>query len=92
MDRHPGPIADASKLGVKLYVSPGDGSILGGEVWGGKSVGEIINIIGMAIQKQVNVYELISYQIGTHPLLTGAPTKYPLIKAAEDALHQLTQA
>ncbi len=92
IDRHPGYFKDASKLTVKLYVSPGDGSILGGEVWGGKSAGEIINIIGMAIQKQVNVYELISYQIGTHPLLTGAPTKYAIIKAAEDALHGLKSA
>jgi len=89
LDRHPGHFKDASKLAIKLYVSPGDGSILGGEVWGGKSAGEIINIIGMAIQKEVKVYELISYQIGTHPLLTGAPTKYALIKAAEDALFQM---
>jgi hypothetical protein len=43
----------------------------------------------MAIQKQVNVYELISYQIGTHPLLTGAPTKYAVIKAAENVLYAL---
>ncbi len=89
LDRHPGHFKDASKLAVKLYISPGDGSILGGEVWGGKSAGEIINIIGMAIQKEVKVYELISYQIGTHPLLTGAPTKYAVIKAAEDALYQM---
>jgi len=92
VDRHPGYFNDASKLSVKLYVSPGDGSILGGEVWGGKSAGEIINIIGMAIQKQVNVYELISYQIGTHPLLTGAPTKYTVIKAAENALQEMNTA
>ncbi len=56
--------------------------IIGSEIWGGKSVGEMINIIGLAIQKGVTVYELISYQIGTHPLLTTAPTKYVLIKAA----------
>jgi NADPH-dependent 2,4-dienoyl-CoA reductase/sulfur reductase-like enzyme len=92
LDRHPEYISDASKLAVKLYVSPGDGSVLGGEVWGGKSVGEIINIVGMAIQKQVNVYELISYQIGTHPLLTGAPTKYALIEAAEEALYEMKSA
>ncbi len=89
VDRHPGHFKDTSKLAVNLYVSPGDGSILGGEVWGGKSVGEIINIVGLAIQKNVNVFEFISYQIGTHPLLTGAPTKYALIKAAEDALFKM---
>jgi len=88
-DRHPEKFSDTSSLVVKLYASPSDGSILGGEVWGGKSTGEIINIIGLAIQKKVTVYELISYQIGTHPLLTSAPTKYVLIKAAEGIITKL---
>ncbi|MBN2175892.1 MAG: FAD-dependent oxidoreductase [Bacteroidales bacterium] len=88
-DRHPGTFDDASSLTVKLYASPSDGSVLGGEVWGGKSTGEIINIIGMAIQKKVTVYEMVSYQIGTHPLLTSAPTKYVLIKAAEGIIFKI---
>lgn len=88
-DRHPGSIKDSSSLTVKLYVSPSDGSILGGEVWGGKSAGEIINIIGLAIQKEVTIYELISFQIGTHPLLTSAPTMPVIIKAAEVALSKI---
>lgn len=88
-DRHPGTFNDASPLTVKLNASPSDGSVLGGEVWGGKSAGEIINIIGMAIQKKVTVYEMVSYQIGTHPLLTSAPTKYALIKAAEGIIAKL---
>ena len=86
VDRHPGSLPDTKELSVKLIVSPEDGAIIGGELCGGKSVGEMINIIGMAIQKQVTVYELVSYQIGTHPLLTTAPTKYVLIKAAEAAI------
>jgi NADPH-dependent 2,4-dienoyl-CoA reductase/sulfur reductase-like enzyme len=88
-DTHPGNFNDSSLLTCKLYASPSDGSILGGEVWGGKSTGEIINVIGMAIQKRVTVYELVSYQIGTHPLLTSAPTKYVLIKAAEGIITRL---
>ena len=76
-------------LTVKLYASPCDGSILGGEVWGGKSAGEIINTISLAIQKGGTVYELISFQIGSHPLLTGAPTKTILIKAAEGIIAQI---
>ncbi len=89
VDRHPAAISDASPLTAKLYVSPIDGSILGGEVWGGESVGELINIIGLAIQKGATIYELISYQIGTHPLLTGAPTMPVIIKAAELALSKI---
>jgi len=88
-DMHPGNFSNTSSLTVKLFASPSDGSILGGEVWGGKSTGELINIIGMAIQKNVTVYELVSYQIGTHPLLTSAPTKYVLIKAAEGIITKL---
>ncbi len=89
VDRHPEAISDASKLWICLIVSPGTGAIIGGEVYGKKSAGEIINIIGLAIQKGVTVYELVSYQIGTHPLLTTAPTKYVLIKAAEAAISKL---
>ena len=86
VDRHPGAFSDTSELRVKLIVSPIDGIIIGGEICGGKSVGELINVIGLAIQKSVTVFELISFQIGTHPLLTGAPTKYVLVKAAESAV------
>jgi len=88
-DRHPGAIKDASTVTAKLTVSPENGEIIGGELHGGKSVGEMINIISLAIQKAVTVYELVSFQIGTHPLLTPAPTKYILIKAAEDAISKI---
>lgn len=89
VNRHPGTFADASNLTLKLYFSPSEGSILGGEVWGAECAGEMINIIGLAIQKQVTIYELVSYQIGTHPLLTSAPTKPLLIKAAEKAISMI---
>jgi len=88
-DTHPGAFENTSPLTIKLYASPSDGSILGGEVWGGKSASEIINTISLAIQKSVTVYELISFQIGTHPLLTAAPTKVILIKAAEGIIAKL---
>jgi NADPH-dependent 2,4-dienoyl-CoA reductase/sulfur reductase-like enzyme len=91
LDRHPGHFQDTSKLSVKLYASPGDGGIIGGEIWGGKSTGELINVVGMAIQKRISVFELISYQIGTHPLLTGPPTNYALIKAAEATIQRMNE-
>lgn len=50
---------------------------------------EMINTISMVIQKHVTVYELVAFQIGTHPLLTGAPTKNVLIKAAEGIINNL---
>ncbi len=89
VDRHPGTIPDASPLTVRLNFSPCDGAILGAEVWGGPTAAEIINTLSLAIQKYITVYELISFQIGTHPLLTGAPTKPVIIKAAEKAIGML---
>jgi NADH oxidase (H2O2-forming) len=89
-DRHPGSLPGMSDLTVKLYASPVDGSILGGEAWGGKSVGEIINIISLAIQKSITVFELISYQVGTHPLLTSSPVNNPIIRAAEDIVYKIS--
>jgi len=89
-DRHPGGLPGMSNLTVKLYASPVDGSILGGEAWGGKSAGEIINIISLAIQKSITVFELISLQVGTHPLLTASPVNNPIIRAAEDIVYKMT--
>ncbi len=91
VDRHPGTLPGTSKLFVKLIVSPGDGSVIGGAMYGGKSVGELINLLGLIIQKNVTVYDLISLQVGTHPLLTTAPTKTVLIKAAENAIAKINK-
>ncbi|OQX97195.1 MAG: hypothetical protein B6I20_13150, partial [Bacteroidetes bacterium 4572_117] len=88
-DTHPGKFSHSKQLSVKLFASAQDGSILGGEVWGGKSAGEIINTISLAIQKGVTVFEMVSFQIGSHPLLTSAPTKTHLIKAAEGIIAQM---
>jgi len=89
-DKHPGSLPGVSDLTVKLYASPVDGSILGGEAWGGKSIGEIINIISLAIQKSITVFELVSFQVGTHPLLTSSPVNNPIIRAAEDIVYKIS--
>jgi len=89
VDRHPGAMPDASKVKVKLVFSKKSGILLGGQVSGGTSVGELINLIGFMVQYKVTATELLTLQIGTHPKLTSAPTIYPVIKAAEDALAKL---
>ncbi len=88
-DRHPGSIPDVSQITMKLIFSAESGHLLGGQVAGGKSVGEIINMVGMAIQKGFTAAELATLQIGTHPLLTPAPTVYPIVTAAENALAKM---
>lgn len=89
INRHPGKIADAHKETVKLIVSKQSGVILGGEVLGGKSAGELTNVMGFAIQNHMTVYDLIMTQIGTQPLLTASPAGYPLVKAAEVVVKKL---
>jgi len=82
-DTHPGCLSHSQKQTVKLIVSKANGVILGGEVMGGRSVGELTNVIGFAIQGGMTVNDLLVAQIGTHPMLTASPAGYPLIKAAE---------
>jgi NADPH-dependent 2,4-dienoyl-CoA reductase/sulfur reductase-like enzyme len=87
VDRHPGKIKDASKLKVKLiFSSPYSHTLLGGQIAGGKSVGEMTNILSVMIQKGFKDIEIDTLQIGTHPLLTSSPIAYPIIKAAVDAI------
>ena len=83
MDKHPGTLEGMHEQTVKLIVAAECGMILGGEVYGGSSVGELTNTIGFLIQSHTNIKTLLTAQIGTHPLLTGSPAAYPLIRAAE---------
>ncbi len=85
IDRHPGTLNDTHTQFVKLIVGRESGVILGGEVMGGLSVGELINTIGIIIENKMTINSLLTAQIGTHPLLTASPAGYPLIKAAEQA-------
>jgi NADPH-dependent 2,4-dienoyl-CoA reductase/sulfur reductase-like enzyme len=86
IDRHPGKFGDTSKLIVKLLFSKDSRILLGARIYGGKSVGEIVNIVSLGIQKGITANDLFTMQIGTHPLLTSAPTSYPLTIAAEQVL------
>ena len=84
IDKHPASLPGACKGKVKLIFSKQSGIILGGQVSCGMSCAQMINIIGIAIQKRMSCTELETLQIATHPYLTSAPTLYPLILAAQD--------
>lgn len=79
----------ASELKVKLVFADRSGIVLGDQVSGGPSAGELINMIALAIQKKVVVRELDMLQIATHLLLTSAPTLHPVINAVHQALAKL---
>ena len=88
-DKHPGTLPGAKDIKLKLIFSKGSGIILGGQVAGGISCGEIINLIGVAIQKRVSFVELETLQMATHPYLTSAPTVYPVTIAAQNAFSKI---
>jgi pyruvate/2-oxoglutarate dehydrogenase complex dihydrolipoamide dehydrogenase (E3) component len=91
-DRHPITLPDSCECMVKLCFSPRSGIIMGGQVYGCAAVGELINVIALAIQKKVTVREVDMMQIATHPLLTAAPTVHPFINAAHQGLAKMRAA
>jgi NADPH-dependent 2,4-dienoyl-CoA reductase/sulfur reductase-like enzyme len=84
-DKHPAALPGSCNIKLKLVFSKNSGIILGGQVAGGISCGEIINLIGVTIQKRMSFVELETLQVATHPYLTSAPTVYPVVLAAQDA-------
>ncbi|MGQ1910360.1 hypothetical protein ACT3CE_11270 [Marinifilum sp. RC60d5] len=79
VDHHPDLLPNTSKQMVKLIFSKGSGIILGAQIIGGNSTGEIINILGLTIQKHMTASELAIIQYGTQPILTAGPGNYPIV-------------
>ncbi|MCF7874037.1 MAG: FAD-dependent oxidoreductase [Candidatus Omnitrophica bacterium] len=86
MDKHPGTLPGAQKSIMKLVFSKQSGIILGGQVSCGMACAQLINLVGVAIQKRMSATELETLQMATHPYLTSSPTKYPVVLAAQEAL------
>lgn len=86
VNRHPGSLPDAHMTQVKLIFSADSLVLLGGQVAGGQEAGEIINLIALALQNRMTATQLETLQVATHPLLTPAPTVYPLVTAAMQAI------
>ncbi|MBU1921179.1 NAD(P)/FAD-dependent oxidoreductase [bacterium] len=85
-DRHPGKLPGASKTVLKLIFANQCNVLLGAQVAGGDSVGELINMMSVIIQNKMTDMEIDTLQIGTHPLLTSSPLAYPVISATVDAI------
>ena len=84
-DKHPASMPGTSAVKLKLVFSRYSGLLMGGQVAGGISSGELINVVGVAVQTGMSVSELETLQVATHPWLTAAPTAYPVVAAALDA-------
>ena len=74
-------LPNANKVIVKVIVAKRGEILLGAEIAGGASVGEMINIAGLAIETGVTASMFINVQYGSHPWLTPSPPTMPLINA-----------
>ncbi len=89
INRHPGGMPGAAKMRVDLVFHKWSCRLIGGQVSGGDSVGEFVNVIATAIAAGATADEIATFQVGTHPALTASPIAYPLVNAAEMALKQM---
>jgi len=89
IDKHPGTLPGVNKTKVKLIFSKHSGVLLGGQIAGGMSFAELINLIGLAIQQRITASELETLQMATHPYLTCAPTVYHVVMAAQEAIKKI---
>jgi NADPH-dependent 2,4-dienoyl-CoA reductase/sulfur reductase-like enzyme len=88
-NRHPGCMPGAAPMKVKLVFESNSQVLLGGQVQGSASVGEMINAIAACVQKRMTAEDIAMFQMGTHPALTASPIAYPLVNAAEIAISQM---
>lgn len=88
-DKHPGSMPGAKEFGVKLVFERATQEILGGQVCGGLTVGEVVNVLAALIQNRMTANQVATFQYGTHPFFTPSPIPYPIVNAAEAALLKL---
>jgi pyruvate/2-oxoglutarate dehydrogenase complex dihydrolipoamide dehydrogenase (E3) component len=88
---HPGCMPGAANLKVALIFEKGSGVLLGGELMGAKSGGELINLISGCIHERMSASDIATFQMGTHPALTASPIAYQISNAAEIAVKKLRE-
>jgi len=86
VNRHPGCMPGGAPLKVKLVFEAGTRVLLGGQVSGADSAGELINAISACIHQRMTADDIATFQTGTHPGLTASPIAYQLVNAAEVAI------
>jgi pyruvate/2-oxoglutarate dehydrogenase complex dihydrolipoamide dehydrogenase (E3) component len=81
-DTHPGGMPNSTLTKVKLVFGKENGILIGGSISGGRSVGEMINVLSACIMHKMTADEMVMFQMGTHPALTSSPIAYPIVNAA----------
>ncbi|MBN1428537.1 MAG: FAD-dependent oxidoreductase [Anaerolineae bacterium] len=85
-DTHPGGMPNSCMTKVKLVFAKDTGVLLGGSISGGRTVGEMINVLSAGILHKMTANDVVQFQMGTHPALTSSPIAYPIVNAASRAL------
>lgn len=88
VNRHPANLPGASRIKLKAVFTKSDLRLVGVQVAGPESVGEMINYAAAAIQNGFTAFDIIKLQLATQPLLTASPLAYPLQLAALRILSQ----
>lgn len=81
-DTHPGGMPNSTMTKVKLIFAKETGVVIGGAISGGRSVGEMINVVSACIAHKMTANDIVKFQMGTHPALTSSPIAYPIVNAA----------
>jgi len=86
VNRHPGVMPGGQELTLKLLFERQTRILIGGQLMGASSGGELINAISACIQQRMTADQIATFQTGTHPALTASPVAYQLVNAAEEAI------
>ena len=78
-DRHPASMPNTTEIYCRIIFAADSLQILGGQILGGATTGELVNTIGLAIQMHASAPDLASMQFGIQPRLT--PSLHPLVVA-----------
>ncbi len=89
MNRHPANLDGSEEIKLKLVFDKNTERILGAQVSGDLSVGDMINNIAGFIESKKTIKDLAFSEYATHPKISASPVKYPLVMAALDALNKL---
>ncbi|MGC9199765.1 MAG: NAD(P)/FAD-dependent oxidoreductase [Acidobacteriaceae bacterium] len=85
-DHHPASMPNTQEIYCRVIFAADSLQLLGAQVLGGATTGELVNTMGLAIQMRVTAPDIASMQFGSQPRLT--PSLHPLVAATGDALRR----
>ena len=85
-DHHPSTLPGTTETYCRVILAEDSTQILGGQILGGPTTGELLNTIGLAVQMHATALDLASMQFGSQPRLTSSI--HPLVAATGEALRR----